>query len=507
MPRNLDRPGAPEKASPIAPARAGRRAWLHAAARVVTAASWVLAGSLAPRDAGASWVQRSFVVGGYGAVGDPASLVRLDAAGLDYVIPFDWAAPRRALELAARLDSLRAHRPGFHLQEFAYLETGASGTLFKSRDPAADRAAILRALSPATGLNNPSVAGWYVWDEPPLYYPPTRTLTAAQAFGSIHELTRIVRESAPGVGAADKLALVCLLPVQAGRALGSPCDSDEATAYRCYLESYLSAFDHDPAPAPVLMFDDYPFETPAAPARRYPEQLALVRDAAARYARPGHGIPFWSVIQVSPRRERADAPYRREPTFAQIRWQAWVSVAYGARGVFYWALRPTQGDPSGPGFGAGLLEADGSPNPALYDSLAGLDRDLHAAGPVLMTLTPVAVLCTPEVGSPGPSQDDSLLRATRGFEILTPPGVGTPAVIVGYFRSAGGGEYALVVNADTRRAKSIAVGFRGPPCDIYRVATPAGGRIAVAARATRFETGDLPPGGGALFELAPPGPR
>src|SRR5262249_37184158 len=147
---------------------------------------------------------------------------------------------------------------------------------------------------------------------------------------------------------------------------------------------YLSRFNGDPLPAPLISFDKYPFEGPTADFRLYFVQLAIVRDKAAQYSRSYYPIPFWSVIQAAPRRENGHAAYYGTPTFSQIRWQAYVSVAYGAKGIMYWTLRPHDDSPSDPGYGASFLRRDGSTNGALYDSLTKLNAELRALGPALM---------------------------------------------------------------------------------------------------------------------------
>src|SRR5439155_2183785 len=124
----------------------------------------LLVGMLA-QGASAAWRQTSFVIGGYGVGGDPISLIQLNDAGVEFVIPFDNPTPALARGIVSRLDSLRLNRPGFRMREFVYLESGGSHTLFKNADPIANRAAVREQLMPSAGVNNSSVAGWVLWDE------------------------------------------------------------------------------------------------------------------------------------------------------------------------------------------------------------------------------------------------------------------------------------------------------------------------------------------------------
>jgi hypothetical protein len=453
----------------------------------------------------AAWKQSGFVIGGYVAGGDPPSLIRLNDAGLALIVPYENASPTLARGIAVRLDSLRLHHPGFHLQEVAYQETQPPRTLFKNPDPVSNRAAILGELTPTSGLNNASVAGWYVWDEPPPYYPPGHTLPPARVFDVIHQMTALIRDSGNGAATSDKLALVNMFPIQAYPWGLTPCSPDTQIAYGCYLDQYLSRFDADSLPAPVLSFDKYPFEVPWAEFRLYFVQLALVRDRAALHSRPGYDIPVWSVIQASPRREKGSSPYRATPTFNQVRWQAYVSVAYGAKGVFYWTLRPNDVAADGQGYGASFLKRDGTTNGALYDSLAALNAELQALGPTLLTLEPVAVFHAAANRFVLPARDDSLARAGSPSQLVARLEGRTPEGMAGSFRSGVPTEgYVMVANKDTLIAQSFRVTLRQPATTVEHISKRDGRRIAVATLSpTTFDTGVIAPGGGELFRIVP----
>ena len=467
----------------------------------------LMCGIAAP-DAGAAWKQTAFVIGGYLVGGDPSSLIRLNDAGVTLAVPSDNSSPPRARAIAARFDSLRLHRPGFRMQEIACEETSPPRTLAKNPDPVANRAAILGELAPGAGLNNASVVGWYLWDEPPLYYPPARRLPPDQVFGCIREMTRLMRDPTNGAGTHDKLPFVNLFPIQIYPWFGPPCSSDTVMAYGCYLDQYLSSFDQDSLPAPVLSFDNYPFEVPRAVFRRYFVQLAMVRDRAAQHSRPSYRIPFWSVIQASPRREKSATPYYATPTLNQIRWQAYVSIAYGAKGILYWTLRPMDGPPSEPGFGASFLRRDGTPNGALYDSLTALNAELRGLGPTLMALDPVTVFHAAANRFVLPRGDDSLASANSPLQLVSGLRGTTNQGMAGCFKArADGGDYVLIANKDTLLAQSFRVTLRSGPRTIERVRKSDGHLIPVATSAGAFDTGIIAPGGGELFKLGMPAPR
>jgi hypothetical protein len=455
-----------------------------------------------PPGAIAAWSQTDFVIGGYGVGGDPVSLLRLNDAGVAFVIPFDHAAPQGARVIASRLDSLRSRVPRFRMQEFVYLETGGTNSLFKNVNPAGNRRDVLGELAPSAGLNNPSVAGWYLWDEPPLYYPPDRRLSADQAFAMIHGMTRILRDSTNGAGTHNKVPLVNLLPVQAYEWFQPPCSADTLTAYGCYLDAYLSRFESDSLPAPVLSFDKYPFETPHADFRLYFAQLAMMRDKAAQYSRSHYTIPFWSVIQAAPRRENVRSAYHPSPTFRQVRWQAFVSIAYGARGILYWTLRPVDGEPSAPGYGPSFLERDGSVNGAMYDSLSALNAELRGLGPTLMRLDPVTVFHAAANRFVLPAEDRAPPPAGGGNRLVSGVKGLTNEGMAGQFKGRGiEGDFVLIVNKDTLLTQSFAVTLQDTARTVHRVRKLDGRLVPVSAKATSFATGMISPGSGELFRI------
>jgi len=187
----------------------------------------------------------------------------------------------------------------------------------------------------------------------------------------------------------------------------------------------------------------------------------VVRDKAAQYSRPGYPIPFWSVIQAAPRRNSAASPYQPTPTFNQIRWQAYVSTAYGGKGIFYWTLRPHDNPPPDAGYGASFLRRDGSANGALYDSLTALNAELRGLGPTLMQLDPVAVFHAAANRFVLPGRDDSLSKSNSALQLVSSIEGRTNEGMAGSFKSrVGGDEYVLVANKDTLLAQSFRVTLR-----------------------------------------------
>lgn len=457
--------------------------------------------ALFPLDARAVWNQPRFAIGGFLGGGDPNGLRLLNDAGIDLVVPSDYASAVASRRFVARLDSLRAAHPGtFDLQALVFARLDGPGTLFANHDPVTHRLAILRELDPANGLNSPSVAGWNIWDEPPIPHRPGLRPPAGRIYDAIHEMTKLVRDSTTSAATWNKLAFTNLLQISwaAYPWFQQGCGTDTLSAYRCYLDQYLKRFEHDSLPAPVLAIDAYPFEMPEADWRWYFVNLATVRDKAREFSRANYRIPFWSVLQVAPRCANDYSRCEPTPTFNQVRWQAYVSLAYGAKGIFYWTLRPAKGGGRDPSWGRTFLRTDGTAEPALYDSLAALNAELQALGPTLMRLEPEAAFHASANRFKLPAADATLAsRLVSGVSGRNSQGM------VGCFKSRATGEdYLLVVNKDTRLAQGFRLALTSSADTVYRVGKADGRLLRVAVDAASFDTGVIAPGGGELFRVA-----
>ena len=469
--------------------------------RWVVAIAALAAVALFPADARAVWNQPRFAIGGFLGGGDPRGLRLLNDAGIDLVVPSDYASATASRRFVARLDSLRAAYPRtFDMQALVFARMDEAATLFANHDPVAHRPDILRELDPANGLNTRSVAGWNIWDEPPIPHRPGPRPPAAKLYDAIHEMTKLLRDSTTSAKTWNKLAFTNLLQISwaAYPWYEQGCGGDTLSAYRCYLDQYLKRFDDDALPAPLLAVDAYPFEMPEADWRWYFVNLATVRDKAREYSRPNYRIPIWSVLQVSPRCTNDYSRREPTPTLNQVRWQAYVSLAYGAKGIFYWTLRPAKGGGRDPSWGRSFLRTNGSAEPALYDSLKALNSELRTLGPTLMRLDPVAAFHASANRYKLPAGEDTLAR-----RLVTGVSGRNTQGLVGCFKSRSTGEdYLLVVNKDERLAQAFRVALASPADTVYRVSKTTGRLRRVVMGATSFDTGVISPGGGDLFRLA-----
>jgi hypothetical protein len=223
----------------------------------------------------------------------------------------------------------------------------------------------------------------------------------------------------------------------------------------------------------LISYDYYPFgATKDRPT--FFDNLATIRAAATRF-----DVPFMLIVQVMPH-----GPYR-DPSEAEIAWQVFHALAFGAGGVSYFAYwTPTNGTENDR---HGLVE-DGKPT-LHYFQVARLNREVGAIARQLGTFQWLGVA------------DPSGEVAGR-FPIGPIADIDGGPVTVGLFEGDAGRFAALLVNRDYWYGTRVIA----QPRD----GTPAP-RIFDAARdcwdTTRRLQFTLPPGGAQLIAWGPPNPE
>jgi hypothetical protein len=266
-----------------------------------------------------------------------------------------------------------------------------------------DWQAHLRAA--VSEYRHPALGAYFVFDEP-----------GAPAFDRVAALVDALREADP-----TRPAYVNLLPDYL------PPDALGAGDYAGYLDGFL-----DRVRPALLSVDYYPFlvdgDRPS-----FHANLALLRDRAL-----ARDLPFMLIVQAMPH-----GPYR-DPTAGELAWQLFHAMAYGARGVSYFAYwTPVAVELAERWrFRAGVIE-HGRPTDR-YAQVARLNRELRAIGAALAGHRSVGVVLA---GAP-PAASDALALD------------GGPAT-VGLFRDRAGREAALVVNDDYRAARRLRARARG----------------------------------------------
>jgi hypothetical protein len=145
--------------------------------------------------------------------------------------------------------------------------------------------------------NHPAVFGYYLRDEPPASY-----------FAGLEKVASVIREKAPG-----KWPYFNLFPNYA---------EDWQLNSKGYVE-YLDKFIATCKP-PILSYDHYALMDDGSLRGGYFQNLEQMRGAAVKAK-----IPFWNIVL-------SNATFNfREPTHADIRFQAYTTLAYGGRGLSY----------------------------------------------------------------------------------------------------------------------------------------------------------------------------
>ncbi len=253
--------------------------------------------------------------------------------------------------------------------------------------------------------DHPGMFGYYLGDEP---RPPWTLL---------HDLATALRARDPAHPAWNNL-------------LGRGSWPDTATWYG-YVRGYL-----DSVPAAVLCADHYEFRVEGDRGQFF-EHAAGMRALA-----DAHGIPFWSVVLLTPHRGY------REVTPGMLRWQVANLLAYGCRGIGYF----TWWTPAPDTFYQwhdGVIRRDGTRTP-MYDVVAALDRDAGAVGTRLAAMRWVSTQCTAPVPSGADAfRGDDWLRDVAGRATL------------GRFVDAAGDPYVVVVNRDSLARRTLTVRLLG----------------------------------------------
>jgi hypothetical protein len=253
------------------------------------------------------------------------------------------------------------------------------------------------------------VLGYWLADEP-----------AAHLFEPYAEAAKQVGLHQPGA-----LRWVNLLPSYA------TSTQTGFTNYSQYLQTFAALFARHHV-LDALSIDFYPNFAPdattsAASPAAWLRNIALLREVALH-----HNVPWWSFVKA-----RAIFPSDREPTAAETAWQAFTSIAYGARGLLHFT------------YNIAMVDARGQVTPHYWTTRA-LNSRLLALGPTLLHL-----------------RSTHINHATRGIGYV-PAAAGLVANVtgdafdrltIGEFTHTDGRTAAIVCNDDVGRSASPRVNF------------------------------------------------
>jgi hypothetical protein len=286
----------------------------------------------------------------------------------------------------------------------------------------------MAGLPPEKLPNDPACWGYFLGDEP-----------GPGAFPDLRKTADALRKARPG-----KLAYVNLLPDYA------PLSALGATSYVAHVARFISEVHPD-----VLSMDYYPHFRPDADGRDgYCQNLEVMRQQSL-----AAGIPFWNFFNSMPFGDHTD------PTEAQLRWQIFTSVAYGAKGVMYFCYWT----PSGGEFprGGAIITLEGK-RTRHYEEAKRINATLKNLGPTLMKLTSTGLYRIHSKDDPAVLLKGSPLRSLSAGDYL-----------VGTFRHADGRRAVLLNNYHFAYSAWPTVSFDAAPGSVLEVDPRTGKESAV----------------------------
>jgi len=291
--------------------------------------------------------------------------------------------------------------------------------------------------------NHPAVFGYYLRDEPPASY-----------FAGLEKVASAVRELSPGKWPYINLFPDYAEPAQLGTA-----------SYEEYLDRFVAT-----CHPPIISYDHYALLDNGGLRDEYWKNLEQVRAAAKKAS-----VPFWNIVLSC-----AHFSYR-EPTAADLRFQAYSTLAYGGRGISYFTyFCPAVGN-----YRMAPVDQFGNRTPTWY-AMQNVNLQILKLAPTLLKLSSDDVYHFGKVptGCHGPGKS-SLITA-----------VNDPNFMAGDFTHADGSRYVMIVNRDVSKSAPCMATFRAAPKKVEMVS-------AYSGQLTPFEGEQvwLAPGQGVLLRL------
>jgi len=239
---------------------------------------------------------------------------------------------------------------------------------------------------------HPALWGYFVLDEP-----------SAQQFPALAQIVAELRAQDP-----VHPAYINLFPNYANeQQLGTK-------TYEEHVRQYLAV-----VKPPLVSYDHYALMEGEPDRPEYFPNLETVRRLSLEA-----GLDFWQIILST-----ALHVYRN-PTEADLRWQVWTTLAYGAKGISYF----TYWTPDAENFRNGIIDPFGE-RTEHYAQVRLINREIRQLGPTLRGLTSVGV-----VHGSGASGRDA-----RPRHVVTPI---TQPLVVGEFDGPDGQAAIILVNAE-----------------------------------------------------------
>lgn len=397
----------------------------------------------------------------------PERFKEIADAGFNLVTPYYFPAPDQVRSNNLRILDLCAKYG---------MKAMIADPRISDADPNAKDFSEKMAAAVADYASHPALYGYFVADEP-----------GNAGFPRL----AAIREKLSSLD-AEHIAYINLLPIHATGCIGGyGFTNDDAQFpqivkdYDNHLEQYLTQ-----VKPKLLSYDEYDLIESGGPIRlegngmlgMYFPNLEKIREKALKYE-----IPFNNIFLVTPHKH-VFGTYR-DPTFDELRFLVYTTLAYGGRGIMYFTYEHV------PEFGTdGIMTKDGKKSKH-YDEVSRLNHEIRMLAPTLTTLRSEAVYHVgqmPKLCRPLP--EDSLVRRVAGADAL-----------VAHFSDDQGSRYVMIVNKDYAKAHSLTATFQRPVR--LELVSPVTGKAEPVATASpendSQETYELPfaPGEGKLFKV------
>lgn len=255
----------------------------------------------------------------------------------------------------------------------------------------------------------PEAFGVYLRDEP-----------SAAVYGGLAAWSAAVRKRLPGL-----LPYINLFPNYASPGQLGAKNYDE------YLDRFVATVH-----PPFISYDHYALMDDGTVRDGYFQNLESVRRASL-----ANNLPFWNIVLSNSHFHYA------EPSDAGLRFQAYTTLAYGARGLCYFTyIAPEAGN-----YRLAPLDQFGHKTPT-WTMLRNVNLQVHRLGPTYIKLQSVNVFHFPE--APVDCRDLSSAVHVSGLS--------GGEFVVGEFNGPGGAPYAMVVNKSLKRSCAFSITFKQP---------------------------------------------
>jgi hypothetical protein len=278
---------------------------------------------------------------------------------------------------------------------------------WKNVDPAKARANVTEVIKQVR--DHPAVYGYYLRDEP-----------SADYFKGLAVVSDVIKELHPGAWPYINLFPNYAEPFQ----LGTP-------DYQTHLDRFVET-----CKPPVLSYDHYALYTGGGVLDRYYLNLEQMRNQAKKHG----GVPFWNIVLSV-----AHFDYR-ETSAADLRFEVYTSLAYGARGIAYFTyFAPQVGN-----YRMAPIDQFGNET-ATWKHMQNVNLQVSKLAPTLLKLKSDRVYHFGKVpkGCSAPDEQ-SLVKAVGGN------------VLVGDFTHEDGTRYVMCVNKDFTANVACHPQFREP---------------------------------------------